>query len=185
MKLQDQKADRSDETSQGPILSVLQVTVKAKISLPEGLRSNPWKEQRHCGLITLILSRKSLLQVLHLSLNHRSVNRGETGQEHSWDDEIAASDRKSQADDQAPEIKRVAGESVGTRNGQFVVFSDMTRGPSSDKDPNKGQTAPYPKTLTRWRREIQIQSRKNESCLDPYPGQYRLGVKGHQKKLIA
>ena len=185
MKLQDQKADRGDETSQGPILSVLQIKVKAEISLAEAFWRNPWKEQGHCGLITPIFSGKSLFQVLHLSLNHRSVDRGETGQEHSWDDEIPASDGEPQADDQAPEIKRVASESVGTRNGQFVVLSDMTCGPSSDKDPNKSQTAPYPKTLARWRREIQIQGRKNESCRNPNPGQCRLGVKGHQKNLIA
>src|SRR5262245_4592371 len=151
MKLQDQKADRGDETGQGPVLSVLQITVKAEISLSEAFRRNPWKEQRHRGLITLILTRKSLLQVLHLSLNHRSVDRGETGQEHSWDDEIPASDGESQANDQAPEIKGIASESIGTRNRQFIVLSDMTRGPCSDKDPNKGQTAPSPKTLVRRR----------------------------------
>src|SRR4249920_3790261 len=149
MKLQDQETNCSDETSQRLVLTVLHIAMKTEMLLPHSFQSQPRKEQRDSGLVPLILSGKLVLQVIHFSLYHGSINGCEASEEHCGDDQIAARDRKTHADDETTEIERIAGQGVGPRDGQLIVLSDMTGCPGSDDDPNEGQTAPNPKTPAR------------------------------------
>ena len=171
MKLQDQETNRCSKTSQRLVLTVLHIAMKTKIPLPHPFRSQPGKEQRDSGLIKLIFSGKLVLQVIHFSLHHGSIDGGEASEKYRGDDEITARDGKSQADDETTEIERIAGQGVGPRNGQLIVFSDMTGRPGPDDNPNKGETPPDPKTPARWRGEIQVESGKNESCWNANSGQ--------------
>jgi len=108
MELQNQETDRSDETSQCLVFPVVYIALKAKVSLSDSSRTEPRKEQGDSGLIAFVLLRELVLQVFHFSLHHGSIDGGETSQKHSGDDQIAARDGKTQADNETSEIKGIA-----------------------------------------------------------------------------